>query len=490
MDYSEPSNFLTDTADTNPKFGFQSSLPSSNADPGSDQTLELRKELEKKQLYLKEGKGENEEAEPDMVVVEKVYEELEKQLHLKEVEEDNHSIEWNQNDDFNCGESHDGEEGLNKYDKEDDGNDDEKYDDEVEKRDERSNGNRRHHYPVRPEAEDCSYYMKTGTCKFGSNCKFNHPATKEKLKEREEAIERPGQTECKYYLRTGGCKYGKACRYNHSRAKTPVLPAKAAVFPVLDLNFLGLPIRPGEKECPYYMRNGSCKYGANCRFNHPDPTAAGGTDPPSGFGNGGTAALQSSPQSSVAPWSSPRGLSEAAPFMPMMFPPTQGVPSQSPEWNGYQAPIYPQERSMHPTSAFVMSNTATDTNVYVHQQQTPFDEFPERPGQPECSYYLKTGDCKFRSNCKYHHPKNQIPKSSPCPLSDKGLPLRPGQHICSYYSRYGICKFGPACKFDHPIHPAAMTGSAEDQAHQDLAREESRISETGNETDTAIQQAV
>lgn len=30
-------------------------------------------------------------------------------------------------------------------------------------------------YPVRPEAEDCSYYMKTGTCKFGSNCKFNHP---------------------------------------------------------------------------------------------------------------------------------------------------------------------------------------------------------------------------------------------------------------------------------------------------------------------------
>lgn len=80
---------------------------------------------------------------------------------------------------------------------------------------------------------------------------------------------------------------------------------------------------------------------------------------------------------------------------------------------------------MHPTSAFVMSNTATDTNVYVHQQQTPFDEFPERPGQPECSYYLKTGDCKFRSNCKYHHPKNQIPKSSPCPLSDKGLPLRP-----------------------------------------------------------------
>lgn len=30
-------------------------------------------------------------------------------------------------------------------------------------------------YPVRPDAEDCSYYLRTGTCKYGSNCKFNHP---------------------------------------------------------------------------------------------------------------------------------------------------------------------------------------------------------------------------------------------------------------------------------------------------------------------------
>lgn len=31
-------------------------------------------------------------------------------------------------------------------------------------------------YPVRPDAEDCAYYMKTGTCKFGSGCCFNHPS--------------------------------------------------------------------------------------------------------------------------------------------------------------------------------------------------------------------------------------------------------------------------------------------------------------------------
>lgn len=44
------------------------------------------------------------------------------------------------------------------------------YDDDV-KKDEESRTN----YPVRPEAEDCAYYIKTGLCKFGFNCKFNHP---------------------------------------------------------------------------------------------------------------------------------------------------------------------------------------------------------------------------------------------------------------------------------------------------------------------------
>uniref|UniRef100_A0A5B6Z193 Putative zinc finger CCCH domain-containing protein 67 n=1 Tax=Davidia involucrata TaxID=16924 RepID=A0A5B6Z193_DAVIN len=320
---------------------------------------------------------------------------------------------------------------------------------------------RRYHYPLRPDAEDCSYYMRTGTCKFGSNCKFNHPtrrrnqAAKEKVKEKEneESPERPGQTECKYYLRSGGCKFGKACRYNHGRGKTPVAPT-------LEYNFLGLPIRLGERECPYYMRNGSCKYGSNCRFNHPDPTAVGGGDPP-GYGNGGSVSLQGVSQSTMSSWSSPRALNENAPFMRMMFSPTPGVPSPNPDWDGYQAPVYPTpERSLPTPPAFAMNNPATETNFYAHhQQQMVVEEFPERPGQPECSYFMKTGDCKFRSGCKFHHPKNRIPKTSSFSLSDKGLPLRPDQNICTHYNRYGICKFGPACKFDHPVDYAQSASS-------------------------------
>ncbi|XWS51350.1 hypothetical protein CRYUN_Cryun12cG0169600 [Craigia yunnanensis] len=354
------------------------------------------------------------------------------------------------------------------------------------------NEGRRSHYPVRPGAEDCAYYMKTGLCKFGSNCKFNHPvrrtnqAVKEKVKEKDESTEKPSQTECKYYLRTGGCKFGKACRYNHSRAKS-------SVDPILEVNFLGLPIRQGEKECPYYMRNGSCKYGANCRFNHPDPSAAGASDPPSVYGNGGSVSSQASSQVNMASWSSPRTLNETAAYMPIMFSPTQGVPPPNPEWNGYQTTVYPPERILHPTPAYVMSNPSTETTVYTHHQpQMVIDEFPVRPGQPECSYFLKTGDCKFKSNCKYHHPKNRVANPVPCALSDKGLPLRPDQSICSHYSHYGICKFGPACKFDHSIQAAPSMVSGLDQPppfSNSSATEQTGIAGT-NGTDTAVQQPV
>lgn len=51
--------------------------------------------------------------------------------------------------------------------------------------------------------------------------------------------------------------------------------------------------------------------------------------------------------------------------------------------------------------------------------------FPERPGQPECQYYMKTGDCKYGSSCKYHHPPDWVVPKTNCVLSNMGLPLRP-----------------------------------------------------------------
>ncbi|KAG2241834.1 hypothetical protein Bca52824_096323 [Brassica carinata] len=313
-------------------------------------------------------------------------------------------------------------------------------------------------YPVRPDAEDCSFYMRTGSCKYGSSCKFNHPLLPTNLllhidrervreREREEDEENPRLMECKYYFRTGGCKYGETCRFSHTKEQTS--PASRQ-----EHNFLGLPIRPREKECPFDMRNASCKFGGDCKFNHPDPTSIGGVDSPLFRGNdGGSFSTKDAPQTS---WSSSRHLSGTgtAPFFPLMH-------SQN---HGYQASsVYPPERSLLPRSTYNSANNqlAETSSFSQFQQQMTVEEFPERPDQPECSYYVKTGDCKFKYKCKYHHPKNRLPKQSPSSFNDKGLPLRPGQSMCTHYSRYGICKFGPACRFDHSIPPAFSSSSSQ-----------------------------
>ncbi|MFS7910435.1 hypothetical protein Hanom_Chr02g00106331 [Helianthus anomalus] len=42
---------------------------------------------------------------------------------------------------------------------------------------------------------------------------------------------------------------------------------KVLKSPMVGYNFVGLAIRPGEKECPYCIRKGFCKYGPIYRFN-------------------------------------------------------------------------------------------------------------------------------------------------------------------------------------------------------------------------------
>ncbi|CAN1220044.1 Zinc finger CCCH domain-containing protein 3, partial [Linum perenne] len=77
-------------------------------------------------------------------------------------------------------------------------------------------------------------------------------------------------------------------------------------------------------------------------------------------------------------------------------------------------------------------------------------ELPERAGQPDCGYYLKTGTCKFGTTCKYHHPKDRN-GAGPVSYNRLGLPIRNGQALCPSYATFGICKFGSSCRFDHPF---------------------------------------
>ena len=71
-------------------------------------------------------------------------------------------------------------------------------------------------------------------------------------------LQRPGQMLCDFYVRTGFCKFGQGCKFDH--------PPHFAVC----LNSLGLPLRASEPACPFYAKTGACKFGPSCKFDHPE----------------------------------------------------------------------------------------------------------------------------------------------------------------------------------------------------------------------------
>ncbi|XP_062187395.1 uncharacterized protein LOC133890827 isoform X2 [Phragmites australis] len=89
--------------------------------------------------------------------------------------------------------------------------------------------------------------------------------------------QRPGRPNCRFYMLNGSCSYGLSCYYNHPQLKAkpdvssfPSEQGNREVAEFLELNRVGLPIREGARNCTYFMRNGTCRYGKKCCFNHPE----------------------------------------------------------------------------------------------------------------------------------------------------------------------------------------------------------------------------
>ncbi|CAI8610601.1 unnamed protein product [Vicia faba] len=342
-------------------------------------------------------------------------------------------------------------------------------------------------YPLRPDEADCIYYLRTGFCGYGSRCRFNHPRDRGAVigaaRIAGEYPERVGQPLCQYYIRTGSCKFGASCKYHHPKQT-------AGVIAPVSLNYYGYPLRVGEKDCTYYVKTGQCKFGVTCKFHHPQPT--------------GVQMLAPSPAPQVSPLSVPvpspiyqtvqppsgpsqqqysvlvarppvlHGSFVQGPYGPLVVSPTM-VPFQG--WSPYHqaqaaSPVLPTSTPLSiaspqiygitqlpsPTTAFTglfqPSGSSTGPSGSSQKEQS----LPERPDQQECHHYMKTGECKFGSSCRYHHPRDTgAPKVI---FSPAGLPLRPGAQPCTHYTQRGICKFGSACRFDHPMASLSYSPSA------------------------------
>ncbi|GFZ08979.1 zinc finger C-x8-C-x5-C-x3-H type family protein [Actinidia rufa] len=292
----------------------------------------------------------------------------------------------------------------------------------------------------------------------------------------------------------------------------------------------GQPVCQGEKECSYYLKTGQCKFGVTCKFHHPQPAGIQMPAPAAGPLPVPGSAMYPPMQSSSVPSSQQYGVAAgnwpvARPalvpgsylqgtYSPMLIPPGM-VPFTG--WNPYQlqapvstvaspstqstvgaAPFYgitqlsPSGSSY--TGAYLPLPSSAGPSSSSQKEQT----FPERPGQPECQYYMKTGDCKFGSSCRYHHPAEWSTPKASFALNPKGLPLRPmleqsgvhqesvenlgcspcpscqsihpkGAPLCTHYAQNGVCKIGPSCKFDHPVGPMSYSPSASSLADMPVA---------------------
>ncbi|CAM8882458.1 unnamed protein product [Rhodiola kirilowii] len=296
--------------------------------------------------------------------------------------------------------------------------------------------------PERPGEPDCPYFLKTQRCKFGLNCKFNHPREKvvDMVVKGESAAlpDRPSEPPCAFYLKTGICKFGATCKFHHPKdVPAPVLDqgkvtselesfsakiegttgeTKSNILPTPALvnNSKGLPIRPGEMDCPFYLKTNSCKYGATCRFNHPDQIGQTVVPSPTvnfslGVGNPAVPALQSFDQ--------------------------------------FAKPD-------------VCYHFLTPKDMFLIELVVYFDQIIM------AKYYMKTGVCKFGERCRFHHP---VDRSAPSiaqenvKLTLAGYPRREGALACPYYMKTSACKYRATCKFDHPP-PAEVLAIAAAQA--------------------------
>ncbi|KAL0823717.1 hypothetical protein Bca101_047394 [Brassica carinata] len=330
-------------------------------------------------------------------------------------------------------------------------------------------------YPERPDEPDCVYYLRTGVCGYGSRCRFNHPRNRAPVlgglrTEAGEFPERMGQPVCQHFMRTGTCRFGASCKYHHPRQG-----GRDSFTTPTSLSYMGLPLRPGEKECSYYMRTGQCKFGSTCRFHHPVPP---GVQAPSlhQLSTSPGPAIYPPLQSQSVPASQQFGVAIPRPqllqgsyvqspygtYNQMVLPPPGMIPYSG--WNPYQASISAMpspgtQPSMVSSSVYGIRPLSPPVPAYPSGPSSNKEQsFPQRPGQPECQYFMRTGDCKFGNSCRFHHP---LEAASPkgVSLSQIGLPIRPGTAPCSHFAQHGVCKFGPACKFDHSMGSSSLTYS-------------------------------
>ncbi|XP_044452187.1 uncharacterized protein [Triticum aestivum] len=327
-------------------------------------------------------------------------------------------------------------------------------------------------YPQKPRKLNCPSYMSKGTCTYGPSCHFNHPP---QLKSRSDESWRPserrnhgaaeilelnrlglpireGARNCDYYMRTGACRYGKNCHFNHP---DHVIDAQFNPPTGWEDNALQM-----EKSSDHTLDETSRmkKSSDDATFDdrsHMKKSSDDATlDDRSHLKKPSDGAIVD--DTSYSKKSSDHDNSSSSGVLPpsifrMLLPPqkvlpsTEGKAKKKSDWSSDDSDgccsADSSDGPLCKQGEHVDYPERPGRPEYHHPKQSKDKEevhYPERPGRADCPFYMRFGDCKFASACNYHHPKDKYPAA------------RPDEPECPFLMKRGYCKFGAQCKFYHP----------------------------------------
>jgi len=193
----------------------------------------------------------------------------------------------------------------------------------------------------------------------------------------------------------------------------------------LDPNEPMFPIRPNEPLCQYYMKHGTCKFAQSCIFNHPPEAlqSASSVNAPADAGMPGngdrTAGDRSSSSNSnsisnIVNKSSDRKLLSSSSASPNLGSANSGGNSSSNNNNSnkpaasYIAVGGGGGGGRGPETSTPVRGRAEPSNLPRHAtwgaDHGGVQILPQRPGEPNCKYFLHNGRCRYGATCRFHHP--------------------------------------------------------------------------------------
>ena len=146
-------------------------------------------------------------------------------------------------------------------------------------------------YPLRPGLPVCKHYMKTGYCKHGAQCYWDHPPKGSAAAASSHAPAARGGLGSSDAARAEAAAAASSARLVQRVPAGTEVAAQSGLLPLPSASS-DLP-RKAAQACPYYMRTGKCSYKSTCKFDHP-PRQVSSTGAHATFQAAGRGALESS----------------------------------------------------------------------------------------------------------------------------------------------------------------------------------------------------